>query len=246
MNRDQTIQTGNVNRRFLKRGPESLAILALASSVFGVWVLQFDKLNLISLMVVVSLFVLGIALRRGWGIYLLFATLIFLKFSLAQYQQVRFIDETDLVYACVAMVFAGCCFRYLQLSQFVRALYPAGERDATQDRFQFPSFFGGRWWLIPFSVFSAASILWWIPVNSTLARRFWITPNGARLIILTFVLCFFWFVCRAVLSIADRWRIQPEQAEVRVRSLIANEFWREQTMIESRRAKARMRTKQPQ
>ena len=248
MRLDQTIQTGNANIRFLKRGPESLATLALAATVFGVWLIQFDSLNWISLLVVVSLFLIGIALRRAWGIYLLFASLIFLKYSLAQYQQVRVVNGTDLLYACVAMVFAGCCFRYLQLSQIVRAFYLSGDHRgrAEHESFKFPSLIGGRWWLIPFSVFLAANILWWIPVNSTLARRFWITPNGARLILLTFFLCFFWFVCRAVLSLADRWRIEPAQAEVRARSLIANEFWREQTMIESRRAKTRMRTKQPQ
>ena len=221
---------------------ETLVTLGVAAGVFGLWMIQFENLNVLSLTIVVVFFLMGIPLKAAWAIYLLFATLVFLKFVLTPQFSQTGINEFDLMFTLVAMGFAGFCFRYLELWKYVRAFYPSvgsSSNSNSDSGYSFPSLLGGRWWLIPLAVLAAMVLLWAIPYDPSSNRRYWITPLGARLIFLTCFLFFFWFVCRSTIAFAMRWQMDPEQADIQVRSLIADEFWSEQIPMEARRAKLR-------
>lgn len=235
--------------RLFRVGPhESLVTLGIAAGIFGLWMIQFENLDIIALTIVVVFFLMGIPLQAGFAIYLLIATVLILKFVLAPHNSIQLasVGWIDLLYALVVMTFAGLCFRYLELSKYIRTYYPAAGKsraDHQKTKYRFPSLLGGRWWLIPIAVMAATVLLEVIPHDTSSTRRYWITPTGTRLIFLTFFLFFFWFVCRSVLGFAMRWRMEPEQADVQVRSMIANEFWNEQIPIEARRLKYRIRNR---
>jgi hypothetical protein len=250
METESTIQNDAPKRnRFLVGPAEGLVTLGIAAGIFGLWTIQFADLNIFSLTILIVFFLMGIPLQASWAIYLLFVTLIVVKFAFAPLQsiQVTTLGWLDLLFACVAMTFAGLCFRYLELYKYVSTFYPEAGKPGSSDKktqFQFPSLLGGRWWLIPLAVFVATVLLFAFPHESNTSRRFWITPTGARLIFLTFFLFFFWFVCRSIIALAMRWRMEPEQADVQVRGLIANELWVEQRPIEARRLKLRSRDRE--
>lgn len=242
----QTTETKK--HKSFRLGPrESLATLGVTAGMLGLWMIQFENVLWFGLVSIAFLFFISIWFQRGWAIYLLFATLLFFKFtdmSSRPRSLLTAVDGWDVLFTVVAMSFAGCCFRYLELSRCVGAFYPdlPTSAEASQERgFQFPSLIGGRWWLIPIAIGLAALLLWAFPTDPDSVRRYWITPTGSRMIFLGFFLFFTWFVCRSVVSIAIRRKMSPEQASVRARSMIANEFWREQQPIETVRAKLRRR-----
>ncbi len=225
---------------------QTLATLGIAAGIFGLWLIQFENLNIFSLTMVVALFLIGIWFKAGWSIYLVIATLVLLRFAFAPYSPIQPVNLIwmDLLFAGVAIVFSGLCFRFLELAKFIRAFHPDLGKPAMADRelrFAFPSMLGGRWWLIPVAVLGATALLFLIPHDGSSTRRYWITPPAARLIFITFFLFFFWFVCRSVIALLMRWRMEPEQADIQVRSMIAGEFWVDQFPVESRRLKIRSR-----
>jgi hypothetical protein len=241
------MQTTNPKKSFRLGPRESLAAFGIAAGMLGLWMIQFENVLWFGLASIVLLFSITIWFQRGWAVYLLFANLLILKFidvSSHPRSQLSVVDGWDVLFTVVAISFAGCCFRYLELSRYIRAFYPdlRTSAEASEDRgFQFPSLVGGRWWLIPIAIGLAALLLVAFPNDPESVRRYWITPTGARMIFLGFFLFFSWFVCRSIVSIAIRKKMDPDQASIRVRSMIANEFWREQLPIETVRAKLRRR-----
>lgn len=228
---------------------ESSIALGLAAAFFGLWLIQFFDLPFLLLLLMTALFVATIWLRRGWGLYCVLAILFFLKFSRVAYWQrlqLRELTYVDFVFPIVLMAFAGACFRYLEVSKFAQAFYPtkkgsvdAGADSAVQiDRnLRFPSLLGGRLWLIPAAVTFALFLLTVFPHDTSTIREYWITPRGARAIFLGSFLFFLWFICRSVYALIMRWKMDPDQARIQMRSIFAQEYWREQSGIEKRRAK---------
>lgn len=233
-----------IDRRRL--GPrESLLALGIAAGLFGLSMVQFENLNMFGLVLIVFFFFIAIWIRRAWAVYFLFALLVCFKFANVSNQiglGRSSIDGWDIMFTIVAMIFAGCCFRFLELSRYVRAFYPALQESTTEKRaFQFPALMSGRWWLIPGSLVIALVLLRTFPYDIDAVRQYWITPSGVRTIMMGFFLFFIWFIFRSVVSLNVRKDMGTGQAAVRARSLIAKEFWNEQLPIENQRVKRRAR-----
>lgn len=241
MSQDQELHR-NLFRTYPRR---SLLYLGLAAGLVGLAVIQFYPIDYILWFIAVAFLLMGIPLRAGWAIYILLALMFALRFMLPRYGpgQLKYIGWDDLQYALTVVGFAALSFRFLELSSFLQAYFPkrslpdADERERRESSGQFPSMLGGRWWLVPLAIAAAVLLLEMIPHDFSSTRRLHITPAGSRMIMMTFVLFFCWFVSRSLLALAVRWRIQPEQAEIQVRSTIADEFWNDQVGIESRRRK---------
>ncbi len=248
MSNDTPIPSTTKKRRSPVRAApnESLLMLLVVAAFFGLWTIQFENLTGIGLMILAVFFAIGVGLKRGWAIYLMFGCLVFLKFDeFGPQTRIRpsAIQWNDLLFTVVSIVFAALCLRYLETAKYARIYYPQGAvpKSKVKRQSQFPSLLGGRWWLIPVSVLMAVCLLWAFPYDSTLAYEFWITPTGTRVILLTFFLFFVWFVCRSLISALLRWNIEPEQANIQARSLIAKEYWIEVSAFEKRLAKLKMR-----
>ena len=233
---------------------ESLIALGVVAAFFGLWLIQFFELPVLLLAFLLAMFATTIWLRSSWGVYIFMAVVFFLKVGrVAQWQRgpLRELTNMDFVFPMVLMAFAGACFRFLQVSKFGRAFHssPNGGRDdaaepgtGSNGGLRFPSLLGGRWWLIPAAVSLALLLLVSFPYETSTIRQYWITPRGARAIFLGSFLFFLWFFCRGVYSLIMRWKMDPQQARIQLRSTFAQEYWREQSEIESKRAKINART----
>ena len=229
---------------------ESLIALGVAAAFLGLWMVQFFDLPFLLLVLMTGLFGATIWRRSGWGLYCVLAIVFFLKFSRAAYVQrihLRDLFYVDFIFPIILMAFAGVCFRYLQVSKYSQAFYPTkkGNVDTTAAsaaqsvrNLRFPSLLRGRWWLIPAAVTFALFLLTMFPHDASTIREYWITPRGARAIFLGSFLFFLWFVCRSLYSLIMRWKMDPKQADIHMRSIFAQEYWREQSGIENRRAKS--------
>ena len=228
--------------------------LVVLAALIGFFLIQFENLYLLGFSILAFFFFIGIFYKRSWAIYLLLVTLIFLKVvsvDPGNNYLLKILRPLDLVFTSAAMFFAAICFRYLELSRVVDAYFPTIGKPQSLIRepirpdksaLLFPSFFGGRWWLIPMSMAIAFGLLQVFPYDEQSARQ-WITVSGRRLIYLTFFLFFCWFVCRSIVALVLRWNMEPEQACIRARSLIAKEFWNEVYPVERRRVKIRDRNR---
>jgi hypothetical protein len=83
-----------------------------------------------------------------------------------------------------------------------------------------------------------------IPYDTSTVREYWISPRGARAIFMGSFLFFLWFVFRSLFSLILRWKMDPDRASIQIRSIFAQEYWREQAEIETRRAKLRLKQRQ--
>ena len=178
-------------------------------------------------------------------VWLAVGTLVCLKYSVEPggirfgLQDLRLSDTTD---ALILIALAAASFRFLESARFLDTFYPdalRGKKPNSNFKFEFPSLFGGRWWMIPVAVILAVVLLGFFPFGGRPMGQIGIRPIAERLIFLTLVLFFAWYVCRAVIGTIVRWRMKPHQADVHCRSLIASEFWKETYDIENRRAKKR-------
>jgi hypothetical protein len=234
---------------------ESLIALALAAAFLGLWTIQFVDVPFLLLLLMTVLFGASMWLRRSWGLYCILFIVVLFKFSaLSPGQRIQFreLSFLDFVFPIVMMAFAGAVFRFLEVSRFARAFYPPTSNIAKTEEvatrrnwnLRFPSLLGGRWWLIPTAVTCALFLLTMIPYDTSTIREYWISPRGARAIFLGSFLFFLWFVFRSMFSLIMRWKMDPDRASIQMRSIFAQEYWREQAGIENRRAKMKLKQRQ--
>ncbi len=234
-----------------RTGPQrSAQIIVVATVISALCLIQFEELNL-GLPIVASLLLAGLIFKQGWLIYLMFASLIFLKIdntALGLGFELAVLTWPDVFFTLVTMVLAALCMKYLELTKFIQTYYPtfrfsAPQQDKAnqpiQSLLQFPSLLGGRWLLIPASTLISIVLLSVFPFDRQTARRMAITPEGTRLIFLAFFLFICWFSSSTIVSILSRWSMDTDQAGIQARSLIAKEFWNDSYSIEQRRAKFR-------
>lgn len=237
----------NDRTRFRLPPRESQMALGLIAGLLGLCAVQFGRFDLFQLLLLMAFFVVGFWAHRAWAIYMLFGTFIFLKFFLfAPFFQygLRFLSTADVFVVGIFLLFAAACFRYLETGRYSRTFYldeALGEKALSQSKHQFPSLLGGRWWAVPVAVFVASILLSVIPYDIQMFPRARIKPFASRLIFLTLCLFFAWLVCRAVVGAWVRWRMDPEQADIQCRSLIAKEFWNESYSFQKRREKLKSR-----
>lgn len=245
--------SGNNQNRMRMRPKTALTLHGVLVAFLAVGLIQLAELSWFPLMIVSVLFLFSIWFGRASVFYVFVACILFLAIAGAPVmgrESLRRLDLGDLVFAMFLVGFIGASFRYIGLSRLVQtfcrnSLSESGtEIPNTQSNFQFPMFVGGRWWLIPVAVVLAALLLGIFPVDSVMGRQFWITPIGVRMIVLFGFLFFIWMICRSLNSLAMRWNMTPEQADVQVRSIVAAEFWKDQSGIEIRQAKIGAKNRQ--
>jgi len=239
----------NDTKRFRLRLPpvESQIALGFGAALLGLCAVQFQSFTLLHLFLMATLFAAGIWGKRVWAIHLMLATYITLKYfigkSYLEFENLRLTPE-DLLTSLVLTLLAAACFRHLETSRLLHAFYPnaeLGKSTLGKKKYEFPSLLGGRWWAIPVAIISAWILLSVVPSEGQLFAQLRLKPLASRLIFLTLFLFFAWFVCRAVIGIFIRWRMDPSQADVQCRSLIAKELWKDVFSIEQRRAKIQSR-----
>ncbi|MDB2686799.1 hypothetical protein N9Y42_06265, partial [Mariniblastus sp.] len=82
-------------------------------------------------------------------------------------------------------------------------------------------------------------VLWKVPVSEVYLEEFWVKPVAGRLILISLILFFVWFICRGVISMWDWFLLTPRQADVAFRSWANREFWWELAGTERRRERLR-------
>ena len=231
---------------------ESLIALALAAAFFGLWMIQFFDLPWLLMLTLTLLFAITIWLRRSWGLYGVLIIVFLLRFSTVsswQRIQLRELTISDFIFPMVLMAFVGASFRFLEVSKFARAFYSSsrskigvdGSGEGRKWNLRFPALLSGRWWLVPVAVTFALVLLSVFPYDKSTVREYWITPRGARAIFLGSFLFFLWLICRGLFSLIRRWKMDSERARIQMRSMFAQEYWREQAAVERRRAKMKMK-----
>ncbi len=251
---------------------QSLLILILAILVSSICLIVLEELEYFGLLLVASLLMFGLVLKRGWLIYLTFFSLIAFRLDRAfELSGWGFVSDVlylpDLLFSFLVIVLAGLCMRYLTIAKYARTYCPVVDSKLSESvaiesavpksavpesvkeqgsnkvdptiKFQFPSLLGGRWLLIPASIFLAVVLLSVFPLDIAAGRRLAITPEGTRLIFLAFFMFICWFSCSTIVSTLARWKMDRGQAGIHARSLIAKEFWNESYSLEKRRAKIR-------
>ena len=237
----------NATNKFRFRLPpvEANIAIGLAAALFGLSAVQFHDFSLLQLLLLAAFFAVGILMRRPWAIYLMFATFLALKYVLIHpffKSQFRNLHYSDPFLVFILVMLAAACFRYLESSRFAQAFYPhakLGEKRDLETRYEFPSLLGGRWWAIPLAIVLAATLMGTSRYQLGFLRQVGITFLASRVIFITLLLFFCWFICRAAVGTFIRWQMGTEQAEIQCRSLIAKEMWREVSPIERRRQKNR-------
>ena len=233
--------------RFRLPPVESQIVLGVCAALLGMCAVQFESLSLLILVVLGVLFAIGMLKRQAWAIYVMLGMFLVLKYLLmadifrGQLHRLRF---PDLFFTLIVILLAAACFRFLESGRFLQTFYPnieIGEKQKSGSRFQFPSLLGGRWWVIPLSIFLSAVLLAIFPARVQLFQDFRIRGEVSRLVFLTLFLFFGWFVCRAALGMFIRWRMDKRQADVHCRSLIAQELWRDTYSFAKRQKKIQSR-----
>ena len=235
---------------WLRLGPNvTLTILVLIAALFGLTLLHLEMANRIPFGMICILFVWMVWRRSSFALACLFIVLAWVVITTSFHQPwgVRFRPEEifarDITAALLLLVFAGACFRFLETRKYSFGVlskfgWNRGRSNKKDPGREFPSLFGGRWWLIPIAVAVAVVLLGMFPVDHTVVQKFWVQTKPMRLIFLIGTLFLVWFVARSLFMLIMRWKMDSDQAGVHTRAVIASEFWREHRAIESRRAKA--------
>ena len=231
--------------RFRLPPAESQIVLGIGAGLLLVCAVQFKSFGFFQMLLMMAFFAIGIIWQRAWAIYLMLGTFIFLKYATDipsinhASHRLRF---GDLFLVLILILLTGACLKFLEIGRFSRSFYPdvkLSEKPQRGIRFEFPSLLGGRWWVIPLATLLASTLLVAFPFDTQPVSPVGIEPLASRLIFLTLFLFFGWFVCRALLGILIRWRMDARQADVHCRSLVAKELWKDVYGIEARREKGR-------
>ena len=185
--------------------------------------------------------------RQGWAIFCIIGMLVLMRFidyDPSSTDSNHDLSNSDLLLVVLLMLFAGLSFRFLELSRYLQGYWAATEEAkyrSSKPIAHFPASIGGRWWLLPLAIGLAALLLAAFPFDPLSGRKIGIKPFASRPIFMGFFLFFAWFGFRSLIGLISGWKMQPEQASIRARSLVAKEFWKEHSAIEKRRAKIRDR-----
>jgi hypothetical protein len=96
-----------------------------------------------------------------------------------------------------------------------------------------------QWLFSVIALFAASCLLLYLPADDSYLYDYWLQPKPGRMIIISLVLFFAWFVCRAAVSVLDWTAFTPDKADVAFRSWYNKEMWREMAGVEKRRQKLR-------
>ena len=251
----------------------SLIFFGVLAGIFGLAMLQFDKIEAFPFWLMIFFFAMMIWLRSVWALTCVFVVLFTIKFftdvelvdaaSASTIPKNIFLDEfgvreavrygfvpklrpTDWAFTFFALMFMGTSLRFLEIHKYNLGYFSEfgiGEGKFIEDRRRFPSLLGGRWWGIVLSIIIAVCLLFLFPLDLQTVSKYWIRPRAMRVIFLLGALFLVWFLVRGFIQLVMRWTMDRDQANVLVRSIYATEFWREHRGIESRLEKINRKQK---
>ena len=141
-------------------------------------------------------------------------------------------------------------FRYVELRTYEHAFslndshrrmkLASGHKQTPWFIVVFSQIFRRQWYHSVIAMVLAFGLLWRFPASNYWRNEYWMQPVAARFILLSLILFFIWFVCRAVISIWDWFLLTPRQADVAFRSWANRELWRDMAGVEKRRERLRM------
>jgi len=139
-------------------------------------------------------------------------------------------------------------FRYIELRRYgqafelgktYRGLHATNNPIWSSLTLVIGQFIRRQWYHSVIAMVVAFMLLWKIPASNYWLNEFWTQPVAGRLIFLSLILFFAWFICRAVISMWDWFLLTPNQADVAIRSWANREFWRDMAGVERRRERLR-------
>ena len=149
----------------------------------------------------------------------------------------------------LVLVFLIASFRYIELGRYGQAfgLSDSYRRlDPTRNWKRMPwltlvigHFIRRQWYHSLIAMVVAFVMLQKFPVSDYWRDEFWMQPVAARFILLTLILFFGWFICRAIISMWDWFLLTPKQADVAFRSWANRELWSDMAGVERRRERLR-------
>ena len=140
-------------------------------------------------------------------------------------------------------------FRYIELRRYgqafglaksYRGLHSSKNKILSSMSLVVKKFFRRQWYHTVIALMVAFALLKRFPASTYWRDEFWMLPVAARFILLSLLLFFLWFVCRAVFSMWDWFLLTPRQADVAIRSWANREFWKEMAGVERRRERLRI------
>jgi len=198
------------------------------------------------------LFAFAIGFRKMFLIYLFLFILIMAKYIYLSGFQIGNpnLDVRELLFVGFVFAFYGFSVRYIDLANAVEAIYPGqGESSLSGDpnaaglagQYPNPTVIGGRWYFIPIAILVGLALLLVIPLEIQNVRGDITSRRATRLILIVLGIFICWFVSVNIIKFVARWQMSSEQADVSIRSSIANELWRDQKRLEAYRYKRKQK-----
>jgi len=240
---NRTTSTDMGNNDGLSRSNRSLGFLGFGAGVCCLAIISIGLIPTFLSGLLFMLFALAIGFRQVFVIYLFLLLLIFAKFIYLPGFQLEnpTLDFSEILFVGFVFAFYGFCVRYIDLANSIESIYPGhGESKRSGDlasRYPNPSISGGRWYFIPIAILVGLALLLVIPIEIQNVRGDLTSRRATRLILIVLGIFICWLVSVTIIKLVARWQMSPDQADVSIRSSIANELWRDQKRLEAYRNK---------
>lgn len=153
----------------------------------------------------------------------------------------------DLLQTILVFLILVAGFRYAELKKYAAAFNIDKVYSKSTIRTERPSGFGlmrefvrRHWAFSVIAILGSFLILLYLPPDDSYLYKYWLQPKPGRLIILSLMLFFAWFLCRTIFGLLDWIALTPQQADVAFRSWYNLEMWSEMAGVERRRRKFQM------
>ena len=237
MNKDMSKNDG------LSRSNRSLGFLGFGAGVCCLAIISVGLIPTVLSGLLFMLFALAIGFRQMFVIYLFLLLLVFAKYIyLPELQLVNpTLDFSEILFVGFVFAFYGFCVRYIDLANSIESIYSGSSESVSSEELARPypnaTISGGRWYFIPIAILLGLALLLVIPIEIQNVRGDLTSRRATRLILIVLGIFICWFMSVTIIKFVARWRMSPHQADVSIRSSIANELWRDQRRLESYRNK---------
>ncbi|MGB1930052.1 MAG: hypothetical protein ACPIA2_12025 [Mariniblastus sp.] len=192
------------------------------------------------------LFALAIGFRKMFVIYLFLLLLVCARYIyLVGFQlEDATLNLREILFTIFVFAFYGFSVRYIDLANAIESIYPdqgesLGPRNSQATKlvtpYPNPTVTGGRWYFIPIAILLGLALLLFFPIEIQNVRGDLTSRRATRLILIVLGIFICWFVSINIIKFVARWQMSSAQADVSIRSNIANILWRDQKRLEAYR-----------
>ncbi|MDA7924994.1 hypothetical protein N9B60_06300 [Mariniblastus sp.] len=241
---NNTTTSGNQKKATgLSRSNRSLAFLGVGAGLCCLAIISVGLIPTFLSGILFMLFALAIGFRQMFLIYVFLFVLFFAKFVFLPGFNIAnsTLGLSEILFVNLVFAFYGFSVRYIDLANAVESIYPAlGEVEQSSHSvspYPNPQVGSGRWYFIPIAVLIGLALLLVIPLEIQNVRGDLMSRRATRLILIVLGIFICWFVSVNIIKFVARWQMKADQADVSIRSSIANELWRDQKRFEAYRYK---------